>query len=259
MKKIILAIVCFTLGFATGAYWAQKALTCDSKATFTPSADTPQIPAQTLPSTEPISATQSTPLPPAQEPADALTPWEEIPCEEMTLPENTHQGLVCKKRDNAQCAIFQNGLPFFCQVDSADGKKTYQSNQWGASVTYTQYQPDGKIASLFYFAHGQLKREEEHNYAQNLISRIWFDDHQTRLYQSNTQGRTLNKFYFRPEQPYIQYPDGNDMGEINGTWQREGDKFFIDGQFLYQLQPRISLPDICAIFDGACGPVPTQP
>lgn len=194
----------------------------------------------------------------AKETVSAKPAWQDTPCQPLPLPEHTHQGLLCKTNQTSFCAIFPNGKPFFCQETTAQGKTTYQSNQWGSSATVSHYQPDGKILSLYYFAYGELKREEEHNYPQNLITRIWWDEHQTRLYQSNTQGRTLNKFYFRPNQPFIQYPDGNDMGEINGTWHREGNRFFIDGQFLYELPQRMTAPDICRIFDGACTFVPTE-
>jgi len=185
--------------------------------------------------------------------------WELSPCNETILPQHNYQGIFCKTKGFAQCAFFPNGLPFFCQELTDEGKTTYATNPWGSSITRTQYGADGKILSLFYFAYNVLRREEEYNYEKDLITRIWWENQQIRLTQTNTKGRTLNKYYFQLNGKYILYPDGNDMGEINGEWQQIGNKFFIDGKFLYELQPRISMPDICLIFKGACEKVPQQP
>lgn len=185
--------------------------------------------------------------------------WELSLCDETILPQHNYQGIFCKTKGLAQCAFFPNGLPFFCQELTDEGKTAYATNPWGSSVMRTTYRPDGKILSLFYFANNILRREEHYDYDKNLVMHIWWMDQQIELHQMDTKGRTLNKFYFTPDKPYVQYPDGNDMGEINGEWQQIGNKFFIDGKFLYELPERISVPNICMIFDGACEKVPTQP
>ena len=178
--------------------------------------------------------------------------WKRISCDELSLPQHNYEDLFCKSKNNQTCAFFANGLPFFCQEITQEGRTSYQTNLWGSSVTRTQYDKDGKILSLFYFAYNVLRREESYDYEQDLITRIWWEDQQIRLYQTNTKGRTLNKFYLTPDKPYVQYPDGNDMGEITGSWTKDGNKIYLEGTFLYELPIQNTAPDLCQLFHGAC-------
>ncbi len=185
--------------------------------------------------------------------------WENSLCNLQLLPQNNYEGLFCKTKKNATCALFSDGKPFFCYEDTPQGKTTYQTNPWGSSITRTQYGADGKILSLFYFAYNVLRREEEYNYEKDLITRIWWENQQIRLTQTNTKGRTLNKYYFQLNGKYILYPDGNDMAETQGYWHQEGRNLIVDNQVFYALPERFSVPDICKLFDGICTLTPIQP
>ena len=181
-----------------------------------------------------------------------LPAWEEVSCEELTLPQNQHPNLTCKIKQGAFCSFFENGHPYYGEKQTETGKTAYLTNKWGSSVTVTVYDKADRPLTERYYAYGEMKRAANFEYEKNLISRIWWDENQIRLYQTNTAGRTLNKFYFSPKGTFIQYPDGNDMGEITGNWQREGNKIYLEGNFLYELPTQNTAPDLCQVFDGAC-------
>ena len=177
--------------------------------------------------------------------------WKETDCASLPLPE-TEQGitLTCRTSAAAFCAFFENGRPFYCRL--TNGSLELQSNRWGSSLTLTRY--DNALRPLFqrYYANGTLGRSVDFNYTKNQVTRVWMDKDQIRLYQENTSGKILNKFYFRPGKPYIQYPQGNDMGEKNGPWEEKDGRIYIDGVFLYTLPASRTQPDFCTLFAGVC-------
>lgn len=181
-----------------------------------------------------------------------LPAWETVACTELALPPNEHSNLSCKKMNHAFCSFFENGHPYYGEQETETGKVAYLTNKWGSSVTVTVYDKTNRPLTERYYAYGQMKRAANFEYEKDLISRIWWDENQTRLYQTNTGGRTLNKFYFSPKGTFIQYPDGNDMGEITGNWTLEGNKIYLEGSFLYELPAQDTAPDLCQIFDGSC-------
>lgn len=182
----------------------------------------------------------------------SLPVWEEISCAQVPLPPNEHSNLSCKKMNHAFCSFFENGHPYYGEQETETGKVAYLTNKWGSSVTVTVYDKTNRPLTERYYAYGQMKRAANFEYEKDLISRIWWDENQTRLYQTNTGGRTLNKFYFSPKGTFIQYPDGNDMGEITGSWTKDGNKIYLEGTFLYELPIQNTAPDLCQIFDGSC-------
>ncbi len=177
--------------------------------------------------------------------------WKETDCASLPLPK-TEQGitLTCHTSAAAFCAFFENGRPFYCRL--TNGSLELQSNRWGSSLTLTRY--DNALRPLFqrYYANGTLGRSVDFNYTKNQVTRVWMDKDQIRLYQENTSGKILNKFYFRPGKPYIQYPQGNDMGERNGPWEEKDGRIYIDGVFLYTLPASRTQPDFCTLFAGVC-------
>lgn len=182
----------------------------------------------------------------------SLPAWKEVSCEELTLPQNQHPNLTCKIKQGAFCSFFENGHPYYGEKQTETGKTAYLTNKWGSSVTVTVYNAQNQPLTERYYAYGEMKRAVNFEYEKNLINRIWWDESQIRLYQTNITGRTLNKFYFSPKGTFIQYPDGNDMGEITGNSTREGNKIYLEEIFLYELPTRNKAPDLCQVFDGAC-------
>ena len=77
--------------------------------------------------------------------------------------------------------------------------------------------------------------------------------------KTRTARRSIN-FISAPASPMCNtpYPDGNDMGERNGTWQEKNGQIFIDGAFLCTLPQRTPAPDSCAVFAGACTAAQTE-
>lgn len=223
-------------------------------------AQTPQdAPAPTSPSAETSAQDESLPaasqdtfltsLPAAE--TDAQSTWQAIECASLSLPQQTQGRLICRRSEQAFCALFEkNGQIFYCKTQ--DGSLSHQSNIWGSSLTVTYYDSHARPLSQRYYANAELTRAVDFDYEQNQVARYWWDEDQIRFYQEDTRGKTLNKFYFRPGKPYIQYPDGNDMGERNGTWEQKDGQIFIDGAWLCTLPQRTPAPDSCAVFAGAC-------
>lgn len=210
---------------------------------------------------------QNTILPPAPQTAqeasfvasEAQPPlaWHAADCAALPIPAQTQGTLTCRKTDQAFCALFEkNGSVFYCQT--LDGTLSHQSNIWGSSLSVKKYDQTGRLLQERYYAYGQLARAANFDYANNIVLRFWWEEDQIRLDQQDTHGKTLNKFYFRTGKPYVQYPDGNDMGERNGTWQEKNGQIFIDGAFLCTLPQRTPAPDSCAVFAGACTAAQTE-
>lgn len=184
--------------------------------------------------------------------------WRQADCASFSLPAQTQGTLFCRESDSAFCAFFEkNGQMFYCQTK--DGALTHKSNIWGSSLTVTRADPEGRPLAERYYAEGVLTRAADFDYAQNKVSRFWWDENQIRFYQEDGGGKTLNKFYFRPGKPYIQYPNGNDMGERNGAWELKDNRIFTDGALLCTLPARTPPPDSCAVFAGSCAARDTQP
>ena len=218
---------------------------------------------------EPVKQIQEDPLPAKTSLAQAeITPaeklpiqtedvlvedtWQEVPCETLALESTEYELGICKKTAQAYCAFFHTNRMYFCEQKLPEGSVSYRSNPWGSSLTIQTFDAQNRQTSEQYYAYGEMKRAANFEYDKDLISRIWWDERQIRLYQTNTAGRTLNKFYFAPQGSFIQYPDGNDMAEISGNWTADGNEIFIDGNFLYELPERSAAPDVCALMKGAC-------
>lgn len=122
---------------------------------------------------------------------------------------------------------------FYCQT--TDGTRAYQSNKWASSLTFTRRDAQGRTQNLYYYAYGKLARTEEYDYAGGVVTRVWYNPSQIRLTRTALDGRVLDKYYFTEGKPYVRYPGGNDMGEINGEWRLEGNQLITDGQQLYTL------------------------
>lgn len=177
--------------------------------------------------------------------------WHQADCASFNLPAQTQGALFCRESNFAFCAFFEkNGQMFYCRTK--DGVLTHKSNIWGSSLTVTRADPEGRPLSERYYAEGILTHAADFDYTQNKASRFWWDENQIRFYQEDGGGKTLNKFYFRSGEPYIQYPNGNDMGERNGVWELKNGQIFTDGALLCTLPARTTPPDSCAVFAGSC-------
>lgn len=199
----------------------------------------------------PEAASQNTPEPSAQ------APWTEGPCENAVLPPDSPQNLTCRWGEKGFCAFFQNGRPYFCRTNNAQMR--YQLNQWGSSVTVTRKTPLGQPLFERYYANGKLSRATDYDEKNNLVTTVWFDGNSSfRLTQTDNNGKVLDKYYFTAGKPYVRYPGGNDMGEINGPWELKNEQIFTDGKPLYTLPGPKLAPDVCMIFNGYC-PLPTMP
>lgn len=115
-----------------------------------------------------------------------LPAWETVACTELALPPNEHSNLSCKKTQEAFCSFFENGHPYYGEQETQTGKVAYLTNNWGSSVTVTVYDKTNRPLTERYYAYGQMKRAANFEYEKDLISRIWWDENQTRLYQTNT-------------------------------------------------------------------------
>lgn len=158
---------------------------------------------------------------------------QKVSCESLSLPASSEPNISCQQNSDGFCAHFENGKMFYCQT--ADGTRTYQSNKWASSLTFTHRDAKGRPLMLYYYAYGKLARTEEHDYAAGVVTRVWYDPAQIRLTRTAPDGRVLDKYYFTEGKPYVRYPGGNDMGEINGEWRLEGDHLLTDGKLLYTL------------------------
>ncbi len=192
--------------------------------------------------------------PAVQEPP---APWQEEPCDKAILPADAPQDLTCRWGEAGFCAFFKNGRPYFCRTKNAQTR--YRLNEWGSFITVTQKTPLGLPLLEIYYADGRPKRATEYDGENNLVTQIWFDGGDSfRLTQTDNTGRVLGKYYFIPGKPYVHYPDGNDMGEINGPWELRDGRILMDGQPFYTLPEIKPAPDVCQLFAGACGPAQTQ-
>lgn len=208
----------------------------------------------------PIPATEEK-IPPAApaEPTLSHPPsaWTEGPCENAVLPPDSPQNLTCRWGEKGFCAFFDNGRPFFCRTKNAQTR--YQLNRWGTSITVTQKTPLGQPLTERYYANDQLSRATDYDEKNNLVTTVWFDGNSSfRLTQTDNNGKVLDKYYFTAGKPYVRYPGGNDMGEINGPWELKNEQIFTDGKPLYTLPGPKLAPDVCMIFNGYC-PLPTMP
>lgn len=166
--------------------------------------------------------------------------------------ENLPEGMTCVQSSTARCILFPDGNPYLCQfLDSP--RFTHKLNQWGSSLTVTDYDTDNRPLTENYYADGKLESMTDYDYKNNIKSVLYLDSNQTRLYQYLLpDGRVLNKFYFRPGKPYVHYPDGNDMAEINGPWEEKDGQIFLDGRSFWPLPQSTAAPDTCEVFKGAC-------
>lgn len=158
---------------------------------------------------------------------------QQVSCDDLSLPASSEPNISCRQNSDGFCAHFENGKMFYCQT--ADGARTYQSNKWASSLTFTHRDAKGRLLMLYYYAYGKLARTEEYDYAAGVVTRVWYDPAQIRLTRTAPDGRVLDKYYFTEGKPYVRYPGGNDMGEINGEWRLEGNRLLADGKLLYTL------------------------
>ena len=176
-------------------------------------------------------------------------------CNERTFPTpNPVEEITCRQTDQTYCAFFPNGKPFYC--GNKDGKLVHQLNKWGSSLTISQFDKNGQQISERYYAYGKLTRGADWDNANNVLTRFWWDENgQIRLYRYNFSGRVLDKYYFREGKEYVRYPDGNDMGEINGPWALRGNTLVLDGKDFYTLPDHTQPPaDTCRLFTPLCEP-----
>lgn len=206
--------------------------------------------------TIPAQATEvSAALAPEQISAQEPPAWTDTDCNALTIPPQNFGPLTCRQSQQAWCAFFENGRPYYCQ--NTEGTLVYLANKWASSQTLRHLDANGKLILENYYANGQLSRTQETN--SGVTTQLWWDSAQLRLTQTDAQtGRTLNKFYFRQAAPFVQYPGGNDMGEINGEWELKDGKIFLDGAYFYTLPPQTPAPDVCALFSGVCASAKTQ-
>lgn len=189
--------------------------------------------------------------------ASAQPTWTEAPCENAILPPNSPQNLTCRWGDKGFCAFFDNNRPYFCRTNNAQTR--YQLNRWGSSITVTQKTPLGQPLSERYYANDKLARATDYDAKSNLVTQVWFDENNSfRMTQTDSNGKVLDKYYFTAGKPYVRYPGGNDMGEINGPWELKNGQIFTDGKPLYTLPGPKLAPDVCLIFNGYC-PLPAMP
>lgn len=147
-------------------------------------------------------------------------------------PPGTYTDLTCRQTEDGFCAFFANGKPFFCQ----EGDVSYRTNTWGSALTVTRRSQNEQLLSERYYADGQLARAKDLDPQSHTLTTVWFEPAQIRLTQTAPNGRVLDKFYFRPGKPFVRYPQGNDMGETNGTWSMDArNRLFLDGVYFYTL------------------------
>ncbi|MDD7579020.1 MAG: hypothetical protein PUK24_05705 [Elusimicrobia bacterium] len=191
------------------------------------------------------SALQNTPEP------SARAAWTEGPCENAVLPPDSPKNLTCRRGEKGFCAFFDNGAPYFCQTNN--GEKSYQLNKWGSSITVTRKTSNGRPTAERYYANGELSRATDYDLSTKSYITIWLDKGKSfRLTRIDTSGKILDKYYFTAGKPYVRYPGGNDMGEINGPWELKNGQIFTDGKPLYTLPGPKLAPDVCMIFNGYC-------
>ncbi len=197
---------------------------------------------------------------PSEEPEDEKAVkqyvWVEAPCSEFALPMNDFKGLSCKKADeNLFCAFFENGRPFYCSAGG--GHLAYQLNQWGSSLTVTAKDFESRPFLLYYYANGKLARFEGADYYEGQEkAKVWFEENQIRVYIYDLKDKIKDKYYFPYNKPYIHYPGGNDMAEVNGEWEISSGSIFKDNKHLLRLPSKSehTPPDTCEVFAGACQP-----
>ena len=186
-------------------------------------------------------------------PTAALSTVQQMDCKSVSLPTpNPVEEVTCVQTDNAFCAFFPNGKPFYCATK--DGKLVHRLNKWGSSLTISEFDENGKQLDELYYAYGKMTRGADYNNEAQVLTRFWWDENgQIRVYRYNFNGRVLDKYYFREGQQYVRYPDGNDMGEMNGPWQLQGQTIFTDGSAFYVLPDnKQPAPDTCALFAPLC-------
>lgn len=189
---------------------------------------------------------------------EKTVPWKEDSCDKAVLPPGSPQDLTCRWGEAGFCAFFKNGNPYFCRTKNAQTR--YKLNEWGSSVTVMQKTPLGQPLAERYYADGKLARATDYDGKNNLVTQIWFDGGDSfRLTQTDNTGRILGKYYFTAGKPYVHYPDGNDMGETNGSWELKNGRILMDGHPFYTLPEITPAPAICQIFAGACEPAPNEP
>lgn len=183
--------------------------------------------------------------------------WVNAPCSEFTLPKNDFKNLSCKKvNKNLFCAFFENGRPFYCS--GRGGMFSHRLNQWGSSLTVEVKDFENRPFLIYYYANGKLARFEGIDYYENQgKDKIWFDENQIRVYQYDLNDKVEEKYYFPFNKPYIHYPGGNDMAEVNGEWElSEYGEILKDNKYFLTLpeQSVHTAPDTCKVFAGACQP-----
>lgn len=195
----------------------------------------------------------SAPEPRAEQVPAAVQTVQQMDCKTVSLPApNPVEEVSCMQTGDAYCAFFPNGRPFYCATK--DGQLVHRLNKWGSSLTVSRFDTNGKQLDERYYAYGQLTRGADYNNATQVLTRFWWDENgQIRLYRYHFNGRVLDKYYFRAGHSYVRYPDGNDMGEINGPWELKGLTLFTDGKELYTLPDNtLPAPDTCATFAPLC-------
>jgi len=178
---------------------------------------------------------------------------EPLDCATVDLPEpNPAETIACVQTQTSFCGFFPNGKPFYCAAKN--GTLTYRSNKWGSSLTVSTFDTNGQQLSERYYAYGKLTRGADYNVTARTVTRFWWDeDGQIRLYRYDFNNRVLDKYYFREGKEYVRYPDGNDMGEINGPWKMENLTLYIDHHPFYTLpDPAQPAPDMCSTFEPLC-------
>lgn len=189
-------------------------------------------------------------------PGDSLQkaePWAKADCSELSLPENDFENLSCKKSgEDSYCAFFENGRFFYCENADETGRVSYTLNKWGSSLTQKNENAESLPLREAYYAYGKPARFTQYDYKAGLLYKVWLEGSQIRLYIYGLNGEVKDKFYFRADKPYVRYPGGNDMGEVNGEWSIKDGDIFIDGDFLYTLPKEDSAPDLCSVFKGVC-------
>lgn len=178
-------------------------------------------------------------------------PWREETCDKAILPADAPNDLTCRWGEAGFCAFFKNGRPYFCRTKNAQTR--YRLNEWGSSITVTRKTSNGRPTAERYYANGELSRATDYDLSTRSYITIWLDKGKSfRLTRIDTSGKILDKYYFTAGKPYVRYPGGNDMGEINGPWELKNGQIFTDGKPLYTLPGPKLAPDVCMIFNGYC-------
>lgn len=183
----------------------------------------------------------------------APTLLQPMDCKSVSLPTpNPVEEVTCVQTDTSFCAFFPNGKPFYCATK--DGKRVHRLNKWGSSLTVSHFDEKGQQLDELYYAYGKMTRGADYDNQARVLTRFWWDeDGQIRVYRYDFNGRVLDKYYFRKGQQYVRYPNGNDMGEMNGPWQLQGQTIFTDNRAFYVLPDNLQpAPDTCALFTPLC-------